>query len=237
MPIFLAITLAAQPAACLAAEEPDLVFVSQTAEARKSSSEDIASTEDTDSVMNQDLLLSEAADSEEDPEADTDPDGQKIVINLNEVDYEKLKEYFETGFALLTSPEMQELLHYVEVQELLKTVAASISRFANEDEELTKKILSTLGVEEQYLGLMVSALQWIDQLGQYLTEVADNEIVREIQDLLKAAGLDLNDLDLNELYLSTMDGDMEKLREVCFSLYMEICERAAAGELPVIVIS
>ena len=47
----------------------------------------------------------------------------------------------------------------------------------------------------------------------------------------------MNDLDLNELYLSTMDGDMEKLREVCFSLYMEICERAAAGELPVIVIS
>jgi len=102
------------------------------------------------------LSVSESAES---PAGSPDQVLPDLIEGLNE---DELLNAMTLILKVGSSPELKELMAYVEVQDLVKEVAVRAIRFIYTDRELSRKILQTLDVEDKvidFLMLLVDATE------------------------------------------------------------------------------
>ena len=149
--------LALVPAAVLAAEsETDELIL-----ATESAAENVLMSDDADV----DALIEQLL-----PEGMTREEAEEDLRIITEV---------------LVSEEFQELLQHVEVQELLKEVVSRTVTLAEEDPELVKQILETLGIKPGVIELLSLAIDNMDDIELMAEEFLNSEDGRQLVSTLK----------------------------------------------------
>ena len=97
---------------------------------------------------------------------------------------EQAVEYLRLTAEVVTSEEFQALLAHVEVQELLKEVIKRGVVFVEEEPELVKEILRTLGIKEGVIDILALGIDNMDVLIYMAGEYLESEEGKQLIDVL-----------------------------------------------------
>ena len=99
-------------------------------------------------------------------------DLEELIANM---DYDEIRENMEVVSVVLKSEEFHNLMQYKEIQDLAFIALKRALKFVAEEQELTIKILETLGFEEKYAYLLYRFLSAGDETAEELLKFKESK--------------------------------------------------------------
>ncbi len=144
---------------------------------------------------------------------------------LSDEQLQELTKNLDAIIALLSSEELQSLLKYEEVQDLLVTIIDKAMSFTQEEPELFAKILNALDLDETYVKLIMSALSVLQKARNNLEVYLESEEGQQLQGAVRSI------LDKPEIVnrLTALSEILEKYYKAASSAGQS-AEQTASGE-------
>ena len=105
---------------------------------------------------------------------------------LSDEQLQELTKNLDAIIALLSSEELQSLLKYEEVQDLLVTIIDKAMSFTQEEPELFAKILNALDLDETYVKLIMSALSVLQKARNNLEAYLESGEGQQLQGAVRS---------------------------------------------------